>query len=59
MREGWKLLCHAEQPGAAFVALIWQKVCCGFSRGKTVLRSWSVLSFKSLLLEDWYLQGTA
>lgn len=33
MREGWKLLHHAEQPGEAFAALIWQKVCCDCSVG--------------------------
>lgn len=33
MREGWKLLRHAEQSGAAFAALIWQKVCCDCSVG--------------------------
>lgn len=33
MREGWKLLHHAEQPGAAFVALIWQKVYRTFQWG--------------------------
>lgn len=33
MREGWKLLRHAEQSGAAFAALIWQKVYCDCSVG--------------------------